>query len=201
MNVRRSKAIWLALACCAGAMLAGFLLSQRSQPDLQLVFVRYTNVMIEARPGYRAWMTKAIIEVTNCGSVPVVIAPLWQAYPISQMQIPVELGGSYLVMPTLQLNSGKAESVVTHLAWKENGRFKIDYTSPGWMESLAAKARNSRHASVRNLANKLFPTAKLRWAYSGLITNPHSPARVSRYHISAPPPEIPTELLQTWKRQ
>jgi hypothetical protein len=188
-------------------------MSRRGQPDIRLVVVGYTNVIIRAsRPGAVTpsvfsmqnpavvSMQKAIIQVTNCGQAPVMIASLWQAYPAPQ--IPVELAGSYLQMPTTGLNPGKAESVVTFLPAKESGGWlMVAYQRLGWIERLADNARNSRHAIMRNLATKLIPTAKLHWAQSGCITNPPPPAGVRRYHISAPPPEIPTEVLQSWMRE
>ena len=188
------------LACCASATFVGFFWLQRARPDIRLIFVGYTNEIIEARPGYTLWMAKAILEVTNCGSAPVKIASLWQAHP--GPQIPVELARSYLLMPTSQLNPGKMESVVTYLPLKESdGRLKVAYTRLGWTESLASKARNSRNTSVQTLANKLFPASKLHWAQSDWISNSPPSVPISRYHISAPPPEIPIEVFQGLKRQ
>jgi hypothetical protein len=58
------------------------------------MFIGYTNVITDAKPGYTAWMTKAIIEVTNCGSVAVDIEPIWRVSP------PIRSGraGSYLLV-------------------------------------------------------------------------------------------------------
>jgi hypothetical protein len=96
----------------------------------------------------------------------------------------------------LQLKSRETKSVVTFLpSLESDGRLKVAYTRLGWIEGLAIKVRNSRHTTVRKLANKLLPTAKYRWVRSALISNPQSPAEISRYNITAPPPEIPIELL------
>jgi hypothetical protein len=201
VNARRGKVVCLTLACCASIIFVGFLMSRPAQPDIRMIFVGYTNEIIEG-PGYTLWIAKAILEVTNCGSAPVKIASLWHAHP--GPQIPVELAGSYLLMPTSQLNPGKMESVVTHLpSIESDGRLKVAYTRIGWMESLASKVRNSRNASVQNLANRLVPTPKLHWAQSDWISNspPIIPIPVSRYHISAPPPEIPIEIFQGLKHQ
>lgn len=205
MKIRRRQGIWIALVCCAAALLVvGFFVSRRDQTDIRLVLVGYTNVIIRASwPGEVTQnefvMQKGIIEVTNCGSMPVMIASLWQAYPIPQ--IPAKIAGSYLLMPPAQLNPGKTERVVTYLPSNESpdGRLKVAYKRLSWIENLADKARYSRYAMVRDLANKLIPTAKLHWAQSGYIGNRPPLDGVHRYHISAPPPEIPTEVLQSWK--
>jgi hypothetical protein len=200
VNTRRGKVIWFAVACCVSATFVGFFWLQRARPDIRLIFVGYTNEIIEVRSNGYTEMTKAILEVTNCGSVPVKIASLWQAHP--GPQIPVELAGSYLLMPTSRLNPGKMESVVTYLPSKESdGRLKVAYIRLGWIDSLASKARNSRNTGVRNLGNKLFPIAKLHWAQSDWISNSPPFVPISRYHISAPPPEIPLEVFQGLKRQ
>ena len=204
MNVRRPKALWLALACCAGVSVVGFFLIQPSQHDLRLILVGYTNELVEAGPNHTIWMTKAILEVTNCGPSAVALASLWQAY--AGHPIPVEHAGSYLILPTtLQLKPGETKSVITYLpSLESDGRLKVAYTRLGWIESLAIEARNSRHTTVRKLANKLLPTEKRRWARSGLISNPPPTATsraISRYNITAPPPEIPIELLPRPKPQ
>jgi hypothetical protein len=100
------------------------------------------------------------------------------------------------------LKPGSIESVVTYRPSEESdGRFKVAYTRLDWIESFADKARNSRNTIVQSVAKKLFPTAKLNWAQSDRITNSPPYGRISRYHITAPPPEIPTEVLQSWTRK
>ena len=204
MNARARRIISLTLACSTSVVLVGFLLARQPRPDIQLVFVGYTNVFFEVgRKGSSdrrtLWLTKAILEVTNCGSVPVRIAPVTQAYPASQLLS--EIKAPYLaMMSSPAVKPGKSEAGAVYVPQQEpRWRANVAYSRLDCMESLTDKARNSRFVVVRTVARRLLPSPRLVWAQSDWITNSSTPAR--HYHITAPPPDIRIELPPLRPRQ
>lgn len=220
MNHSRKKLIATLLVGCVIAVTLGLLFLPPSYSDGRLIVVGYTNELRESislgHEGYSSWMPKVIVAITNGGTAPIRTALFWEAYPEPQIpptstgfltltsSIPLAVTGSYLHTSTLELSPGTATSVISYLPCMESdGRLKVAYTRLDWRAKLSEKAQSSRHAMLRDIASKLFPT-KLHWTQSDVITNPPSfygtnlpspfESRPRRFHITAPPPDIPIVL-------
>ena len=204
VSARKLRVISLTLVCVAGVGVAGLLLSRQAGPQVQLVFVGYTNILLEIRgkggsDRDTVWMTKAVIAVTNCGSASVKIASIAEAYPSSQISYRIAQS-SYLLTPASVIKAGKSEVCTMYVPATESPwRANVAYRRQGWTESAMDRARNSPSRVVRAAVQRLLPAPKLRWVQSDWITN--SPAPSSRYHITAPPPDIRIELLPLRPRQ
>jgi hypothetical protein len=169
-------------------MLGGLFISHPVQPDLQLIFVGYTNEPMESvSDGYTMWLRKAVVAITNSGSVTIRLVPLWQAY--SKAQLSTGIAQTYVIPQTSWIEAGTSTTGITYPGREPRWRANIAYTRIGWTERLAGKVQFMTNGISQKLVNRLIPATKLYWARSPWITN------ASRYHITAPPREIPIELL------
>lgn len=196
MIQRKGRLIRVALVLFASIALVSIFLSRRAQPDLQLVFVGYTNVPIEVTwDGNKVvlWTSKAVMEVTNCGSASLRISHRSMAHPLESISDHTAyVMASMPIIGSNRVAVGFVDFPQTESRWQA----KIAYSRLDWMEHLIDQGRNSRYKVLRSVARTFSPSPKLRWVQSDWITN--SAARC--YHITAPPREVPVEAFKDVKR-
>lgn len=198
MTTRRRWIAGLMLGFLGVALVVGALNSRSNQPDIQLLILGYTDVPMqfrgcaqELRPS-TGLLRKAVLMVTNCGSVPVQALALWDAHGRTNM---LDHLHSYVHGIPSVLKPGEAARAMFLSSGRDREIFRAElaYYRLNLSHRLSQRARSSTNAAARAVAKLLPRSPKLRWARSGPITNSY-PYR-SRYHITAPPPPVPDDLL------
>ena len=202
MTTRRLWIAGLGLGVLGVALAVLTLNSRSRRPDVQILFMGYSNV--PASFGGRGFepngtyfvgtrlVEKPVLLVTNCGSVPVQVLPIWEAYARTNIDAHRH---SYLLLPPLVLKPG--ESVPARLSSGLQGhifRAELAYQRLNFARRMSQQARSSTNAAVRAVARLIPRPPKPRWARSEPITNSVR-SYVTGYHITAPPPPVTYEML------
>jgi hypothetical protein len=196
MTTRRRWIAGLALGLLGVALAVIELNSRSERPDVQFLFIGYTNVLSRSRVGALdsgiVVFKKAVLLVTNCGSVPVQVLPLGEAYDRTNMFAHFV---SYLFLKPLVLKPGESVRVESFLgSVGQILRAEIAYHRLDLSHRLCQRARSSTNAAARVVAKLIPRQPKPRWARSKPITNSFT-SYVSRYHITAPPPPVTYDML------
>ena len=178
MTTRRRWIAGIGLGFLGAALAIGALNFRSERPDVQILFLGYTNVPVKLRmclvvsgSGDSVPLTvrKAMLVVTNCGRVPVQLLPIWEAHGRTNVLSHLR---SYLQVKSSVLKPGESAQA-TLTSGREGATFRAElaYYRLDLSHRLSQQARSSTNAAMRAVAN-LFPrTPKPRWARGQPIAN------------------------------
>lgn len=197
MAGHRRKWLIVTVLLAIVAALAWALLGRDGRMDVQLVFVGYTNRIMEAKPppGETSPLSfprlKAIVFATNSGQVPV------EFYPA------VRLANCVLTGTAIQYREGFAapsrpvasrvlqpgETIMIEVG-------EVTFQQPWFTELMAqrrclsdriyCKAWDSGNAKLQGIMKRWLPALPEVWAKLGPITNP--------------PPDMEPSMMEAWKK-
>ena len=195
MTTRRRWIAGLGLGFLGVGLAVVALNSRSERPDVQLLFIDYTNVssgcFLGGRPSTFS-LRKAVLMVTNCGSVSVRLLPIWDAHGRTNM---IAHFITYVHRLPSVLKPGESARAELFSSGRdvEFYRAELAYSRLDLAHGLSQRARSSTNAAVRAVAKFLLRSPKPRWVHSESI--PNTFAYRSRYHITAPPPPVSYDML------
>ena len=194
MTTRRRWITGLLLGFLSVAIALVALNSRSERPDVQILFLGYTNVptSFEPRSG-TVLLRKGMLLVTNCGSAPVQFLSIWDAYGRTNMRAHLH---SYVLKIPPVLKPGESARVELLSPGRDGETFRAElaYYRLALSHRLTQRAHSSTNAAVRAVARLISRPPKPRWARSAPITNSFT-SYVSRYHINASPPPVTYDML------